>query len=466
MSAEGLAAARQAMAAAGVHPSAVEVFAHYYGLLERGDTGTLSESDLEPVSGLPRLADLDIADDEAHDALAQTAVIKLNGGLGTSMGMDRAKSLVEVRDGASFLDLIAAQVIDVRRRHDVRLPVLFMNSFRTRADTLAALAAHPSLPVAGLPLDFVQNREPKLLAADLTPARWPADPDLEWCPPGHGDLYTALAASGTLARLLDAGYRRAFVSNSDNLGAVADPIIAGWFAWTGAPFASEACRRTRSDRKGGHLAVRRSDRRLVLRESAQTRPEDAAAFADVERHRYFNTNNLWLDLPALEQALRAGDGVLGLPLIRNLKTLDPADPSSPEVVQVETAMGAAVEVFEGAVALEVDRSRFLPVKTTNDLLLLRSDVYALTGGHRLVVDPGRGSPPPYVDLDPAYYRRLADFDARFPAGPPSLLRCTRFVVRGDVRFGAGVVAVGDVELEVPSGPQRVDDATVLGAQPG
>ncbi len=439
------------MKEAGVHEQAIEVFAHYYGRLESGDTGLLPEPDIEPVSTMERLADLDVDDEQARVALRDTAVVKLNGGLGTSMGMDRAKSLVEVHDGMTFLDLIAAQARSIRERFDVRLPVMFMNSFRTRRDTLEALANHPGLAVDGLPLDFLQNQEPKLLVDDLTPAKWPDDPELEWCPPGHGDLYTALNTSGALRALLDAGFRLAFVSNADNLGAMPDPRVAGWFASTGAPFAVEACRRTPSDRKGGHLAVRKADGHLVLRESAQTRDEDEDAFADIERHRYFNTNNLWLDLQALAKALEETDGVLGLPLIRNVKHVDPSDPSTPEVVQIETAMGAAVEVFEGATAIEVDRSRFLPVKTTNDLLVLRSDVYEVNDHAQLVVAEARGRPAPFVDLDPAYYRLLREFEARFPAGPPSLVDADRFVVGGDIVFGAGCVVRGDADLDAGLG---------------
>ncbi|HSK95880.1 MAG TPA: UTP--glucose-1-phosphate uridylyltransferase, partial [Euzebyales bacterium] len=393
MSAEGLQRARTLMTQAGVHPRAIAVFAHYYGVLESGDSGVLAEPDLEPVPDLPRLADLDSDPRSARDALASTAVIKLNGGLGTSMGMDRAKSLVEVRSGRSFLDIIAEQVLALRRSYGVALPLLFLNSFHTRDDTLAALKWHPDLPIDDLPLDLMQNREPKLRVDDLTPVSWPRDPGMEWCPPGHGDLYTALEASGVLRRLIDAGYRYAFVSNADNLGARPDPRLAAWFAGLGVAFAVEFCRRTPADRKGGHLARRRSDGRLVLRESAQTRAEDAAAFGDIARHRFFNSNNLWLDLRQLEATLQATDGVLGLPMIRNVKTVDPADPSSPEVIQVETAMGAAIEVFDDAAAIEVDRARFLPVKTTDDLLVLRSDAYELTDDAEVRLVPERADAP-------------------------------------------------------------------------
>ena len=224
------------------------------------------------------------------------------------MGMDRAKSLLCVRRGLSFLDIIARQVLHLRQEYDAPLPLIFMNSFRTSADTMAALGRYDDLAVDGLPLEFLQNKEPKLLEKDLAPVSWPEDPDLEWCPPGHGDVYTALRGTGLLDLLIERGYRHVFVSNSDNLGAVPDARVAGWFAASGAPFAIEAVRRTPSDRKGGHFARRKTDGRLVLRETAQTPPADADALADLDRHRFCSTNNLWFDLAAMKQALdvRAG----------------------------------------------------------------------------------------------------------------------------------------------------------------
>jgi UTP--glucose-1-phosphate uridylyltransferase len=451
----GLERARAKMSDAGIDPVAIETFAHYYRLLEHGETGLIPESSIEPLDS-ESLDDVDIDDETASPALRATAVIKLNGGLGTSMGMERAKSLLCVRKGMSFLDVIARQVLHLRREHDAPLPLLFMNSFRTSADTMDALARYADLPVEGLPLEFLQNREPKLLTSDLTPVSWPREPDLEWCPPGHGDLYTALRGTGLLQTLLDQGYERAFVSNSDNLGAVPDARVAGWFAESGAPFAIEAVRRTPSDRKGGHFARRKSDGRIVLRETAQTSKEDQAALADLDRHRFCSTNNLWFDLRAMAEALEARRGILGLPMIRNVKTVDPADPSSPEVVQIETAMGAAIEVFEGARTIEVGRDRFVPVKTTNDLLVLRSDVYDV--GSDFVLDPK--SAPPYVELDPDYYKLVPEFERRFPEGAPSLRQATSLRVRGDVTFGANVTVIGEVSLQTGAA-ERVETGSVL-----
>jgi UTP--glucose-1-phosphate uridylyltransferase len=457
MSETGLAAATALMEEDGAPAEAIAVFSHYYAKLESGESGLISEADIEPVTELPELDHLDVDPQVAADAFAATAVIKLNGGLATSMGLDQAKSLLPVKDGHTFLDIIVRQVLALREQHDVRLPLVFMNSFRTSADTLAALARFPTLATAGLPLDFMQNREPKLLATDLTPVQWPADPQLQWCPPGHADLYPALRSSGVLQALLEQGYRYAFCSNADNLGAVAEPRIAGWMAANSVPFALESTRRTPADRKGGHLAVRRSDGRLVLRETAQTAPEDLAALQDLDRHKYSNTNNLWVDLNVLKQLLDRNDGVLDLPLIRNVKTVDPQDSSTPEVIQIEAAMGAAVQAFDGARSVLVSRKRFVPVKTTNDLLVLRSDQYDLDDAGRLYASPERTSPEDtFVDLDPKFYKLMRDFDRRFPDGPPSLVDCARLVVRGDITFGAGVVLHGEVELDAARDGDRID----------
>ena len=462
MSDEGLQQARDKMAADGVDPVAIEVFSHYYRLVESGESGMVPEDTIEPLD-MEALADVDVPEEVGSRALGETVVIKLNGGLGTSMGMDRAKSLLAVRSGddpdagTTFLDVIARQVLSLRQRHGARLPLLFMNSFRTREDTLAALAAYDDLATAELPLDFLQNKEPKLRADDLTPVVWPADPTLEWCPPGHGDLYTALRGQGLLDAMLEAGYRRVFVSNSDNLGAVPDPRVAGWFASSGAPFAIEAVRRTANDRKGGHFAVRRSDGRIVLRETAQTLPEDKEALADLGRHRFASTNNLWFDLEAMRDELDRRDGVLGLALIKNTKTVDPADPSSPEVVQIESAMGAAIEVFDGSRTIEVGRDRFVPVKTTNDLAVLRSDCYRIDDDAVLHQVPAAL---PFVDLS-GEYKLVTGFEQRFPDGVPSLQDATSLRVEGDWTFGAGVVVVGDVRVGPEGSPGRIEAGTRL-----
>ena len=437
----GLTAAQHKMRDAGVAEQAITVFTHYYQSLEAGATGLIPEETIEPLTDIDSIDDVELDPEAAREALARTVIIKLNGGLGTSMGLDRAKTLLPVRDGKTFLDLIVEQIVAARRE-----------------DSLAALARHPEIEVDDLPLDFLQNRAPKLRADDLTPVSWEADPSLEWCPPGHGDIYTALVASGVLDALLERGYRYAMTANADNLGAAPSARIAGWFAASGAPYAPELCRRTPADVKGGHLAVRKSDGRIILRDTAQTPADQMHYFTDQFRHPFFHTNNLWFDLRVLRDTLIERDGILGLPLIKNSKTVDPADSASTPVIQLETAMGAAVEAFEGATAVEVPRSRFLPVKTTNDLLLVRSDAYEVDEDGLLQMVPERACT---VNLDPRYYKRIGDFEARFPFGAPSLRRAESFTVEGDWTFGADVVATGDAHVAETGSPGEVTSGTRL-----
>src|SRR5215207_2640384 len=231
------------MRAAGVPDVATATFRHYYRQLEAGETGMVPEAEIEPVGELPSSEELPESGEDAAAVLDRAVVIKLNGGLGTSMGMTGPKSLLAVKDGLTFLDVIVRQVVELRRRHAARLPLVLMNSFSTRDESLAALRRYVDVE-ADVSLDFVQNKEPKIRVDDLTPAEWPADPELEWCPPGHGDLYTALATTGMLETLLDRGYQYAFVSNSDNLGAVLEPRILAWLAAKEIPFLTEVADRT------------------------------------------------------------------------------------------------------------------------------------------------------------------------------------------------------------------------------
>jgi UTP--glucose-1-phosphate uridylyltransferase len=231
---------------------------------------------------------------------------------------------------------------------------------------------------------------------------------------------------------------------------------------SGAPYAAEICRRTAADRKGGHLAIRKADRQLILRDTAQTAKDEMHYFTDEHRHPFFHTNNLWFDLEVLARTLAERNSVLGLPLIRNDKTVDPADPTSTPVVQIESAMGAAVEVFPGATAIGVSRERFLPLKTTSDLLLLRSDVYETTADGRLsrVCDPA-----PLIKLDDRYYKTIAAFEQRFPDGAPSLRGAGSLTVEGDWTFGRGVQVIGDVSLDATSAQRVAPDTVLAPAEP-
>ena len=428
----------------GLPEIATRAFLRASDFVADGGATTVADRDLEPLDELRRSESLAGFEAAGREAAAHTVVIKLNGGLGTSMGLSKAKSLLPVRSGLSFLDLIARQILWKREAWQIELPLVLMNSYRTREDSLEVLARYPELSGA-LPLDFVQHKVPRIDARTGAPVEWPADESLAWCPPGHGDLYIALASSGMLEALRARGVRHAFISNADNLGAVLDLEILGWMASESIPFVMEVAERTEADKKGGHLA--RRDGRLMLREVAQCPEDDLADFQDIRKHRYFNTNNLWLDLVALAVALDHSPEGLPLPVIRNQKRVDPRDDSTPLCYQLETAMGSAIECFEGADAIVVPRERFAPVKTTNDLLELWSDAFELTSDWRLVPTDAEAKRARVIDLDARYYGRIDDLMARFPEGAPSLARCRRLTVSGDFRFGARVVIEGCVDLK-------------------
>jgi UTP--glucose-1-phosphate uridylyltransferase len=249
-------------------------------------------------------------------------------------------------------------------------------------DTLHHLERYPELGVDSLPIEVMQHYEPKITADEFEAVSYPDDPRLEWCPPGHGNFFVAIYDNNTLKKLVECGYKYAFISNSDNLGAVFDPQILEMFVHSGAGIMLELADKTADDIKGGHV-VKLPSGRFMLREVAQIHPDDRTRAVDPKRHPYFNTNSLWIDLEQLLEILEESGGVLDLPLIKNLKTVNPVDPQSQKVVQLETAIGSAISCFPNATVLKVPRSRFVPVKTTADYERLLSGYYSFDASFRL-----------------------------------------------------------------------------------
>jgi len=431
------------MRQAGLPEVVVDTFAYYYEQVVSGATGMIPESTIRPVdkSEIADAATLDSYISAGKDALEQTVQIVLNGGLGTSMGLTGPKNLVKVKDDKTFLQII------IERAAASGVHLVFMNSFATDAQTRAAInMLAPQTP----PHSFLQHKFPKILLEDFQPARWPENPDLEWNPPGHGEIYTALSTSGLLSDLLDEGARYALIVNGDNLGATLDPALLGYFSFHRLPFMMEVAQRNPTDMKGGHLA-RNTNGRLILREIAQCPEENLAAFQDIKKYRYFNVNSLWINLQALNTLVRRNP-VIRLPMILNPKTLDPRNVDSPPVFQVETAMGAAISLFDGATAVEVPPTRFQPVKKCADLLALRSDCFIFQADGSLMPNPARRLTRIQVNLDPAFYTKIDDFEKRFTHGVPSLIDCETLTVKGDVYFESDVVIKGKIFIH-NTGPE-------------
>jgi len=445
------------MEAEKISQSAISAFESTFKALVSGDTGMISEDTITPAEDLLRAEDITAESDTS--LLSQTVVLKLNGGLGTGMGLDKAKSLLTVKGKNTFLDLTAKQIISMRKKENSNVKFMLMNSFSTSEDTLDYIGkGYPEL-VKEDGLELLQNKVPKLDAETLEPATCASDTSNEWCPPGHGDLYAALVGSGRLESLIKDGFKYMFVSNSDNLGATLDLPILSHFASASAPFMMECCIRTENDKKGGHLCTRKSDGQLMLRESAMCPDEDEAAFQDITKHRFFNTNNLWIQLERLQEIVDKSGGFIPLPMIKNKKTVDPKDDTSTKVLQLETAMGAAIECFDGATAISVPRTRFAPVKKCDDLLLLRSDAYIITDDFRAALNPKCNGVAPVISLDKKHYKLVGGLEAATKNGIPSLVQCERLTIKGKVLMSSKCVFVGDVKLtndsdEAKTVPQR------------
>lgn len=426
----------------GLQPLVIDTFTYYYNQVLSGETGLIYDHEIQAVDleDIKAFDHLEKYADAGQRALQQCVRIVLNGGLGTTMGLTGPKSLIQAKNGKNFLEIILKQA------DHSGIQLALMNSFNTHAATCEALA---QINPPRAPLQFIQHKFPKIQQTDLQPATWPQHPELEWNPPGHGDVFTALHTSGMLASLLNDGIQYAFIHNLDNLGAQMESGLLGYFADHQFPFLMEVAEKTPADIKGGHLARHRNGR-LNLREAAQCPPDEIKAFQDISRYRFFNTNNIWVNLEALS-TLFEKNHTLHLPMILNPKTVDPRNENSPAVYQVETAMGAAISLFDGATAVRVPRSRFFPVKSCNDLLALRSDCYVLKDNYQLHPNPERrsaGKPETVkIKLDPRFYGKIDLLEQRFTEGLPSLVQCDSFSIEGDVYFESGVIIQGGVSIK-------------------
>ena len=434
----------------GIQPIVIDTFAYYYEKVVAGEKGFIYDRDIRPVNPdeIEDASDASEYADVGEKALKHVVMIILNGGLGTTMGMTKAKSLIRAKDDKTFLEII----LDQAEKFNVNL--CLMNSFSTHQDTISALSI---IKPSRFPRLFLQNKFPKILRHDFAPADWPENRHLEWNPPGHGDVYTALLTSGILQQLLDEGIRYAFIANSDNLLATIDKSLLGFFSEKGFPFMMEVSERISVDFKGGHMA-RHKNGHLILRETAQCPKGEIEKCRNISKYRYFNTNNIWIDLRSLKNLI-AKHGTVKLPMILNPKNLDPRDEFSPPVYQIETAMGSAISIIEGATAIRVPRSRFFPVKTCNELLAVRSDCFLYSDDKQLTVNPERGQDDNClninIDLDPRYYRKIDMFNKRFANGIPSLINCKSLKIIGDVFFEGNVKIKGNVVITNRSGSQGV-----------
>ncbi|XP_050989253.1 UDP-glucose pyrophosphorylase 2b isoform X1 [Labeo rohita] len=389
--------------------------------------------------------------DNIADSLNKLVVVKLNGGLGTSMGCKGPKSLISVRNENTFLDLTVQQIEHLNKTYNADVPLVLMNSFNTDEDTKKILQkyTHHRVKIH----TFNQSRYPRInkesllpVAKDMAMTGETAD---VWYPPGHGDIYASFYNSGLLEQLIAEGKEYIFVSNIDNLGATVDLYILNHLVsqpnGKRCEFIMEVTDKTRADVKGGTLI--QYDGKLRLLEIAQVPKAHVDEFKSVTKFKIFNTNNLWISLSAIKRLQE--QKAMDMEIIVNPKTLD----GGLNVIQLETAVGAAIKCFDNALGINVPRSRFLPVKTTSDLLLVMSNLYSLEAGSLTMSERREFPTTPHVKLGSSF-TKVQEYLTRFES-IPDMLELDHLTVSGDVTFGKQVSLKGTVIIIANHG-DRID----------
>ncbi|KAH9675003.1 UTP--glucose-1-phosphate uridylyltransferase 1 [Citrus sinensis] len=379
---------------------------------------------------------------ETKKLLDKLVVLKLNGGLGTTMGCTGPKSVIEVRNGLTFLDLIVIQIENLNAKYGCNVPLLLMNSFNTHDDTSKIIEKYSKSNVEIH--TFNQSQYPRLCADDFVPLPCKGKTDKDgWYPPGHGDVFPSLMNSGKLDALISQGKEYVFAANSDNLGAIVDLSILkilNHLIQNKNEYCMEVTPKTLADVKGGTLIS--YEGKVKVNE-----------FKSIEKFKIFNTNNLWVNLKAIKRLVEAD--ALKMEIIPNPKEVDGI-----KVLQLETAAGAAIRFFDHAIGCNVHRSRFLPVKATSDLLLVQSDLYTLADGFVTRNEARKNPANPTIELGPEF-KKVGNFLSRFKS-IPSIIELDSLKVTGDVWFGANITLKGKVTIAAKSGEKlEIPDGAVL-----
>ncbi|KAG8478118.1 hypothetical protein CXB51_027892 [Gossypium anomalum] len=395
---------------------------------------------------------------ETKNLLDKLVVLKLNGGLGTTMGCTGPKSVIEVRNGLTFLDLIVIQIENLNSKYGCNVPLVLMNSFNTHDDTLKIVDKYTNSNIEIH--TFNQSQYPRLVVEDFAPLPSKGQHGKDgWYPPGHGDVFPSLMNSGKLDAFLSQGKEYVFVANSDNLGAIVDLSILilvaleilNHLVQNKNEYCMEVTPKTLADVKGGTLIS--YEGKVQLLEIAQVPDEHVNEFKSIEKFKIFNTNNLWVNLNAIKRLVEAD--ALKMEIIPN-----PKEVNGIKVLQLETAAGAAIRFFDHAIGINVPRSRFLPVKATSDLLLVQSDLYTLVDGF-VIRNKDRANPTnPSIELGPEF-KKVGNFLSRFKS-IPSIIELDSLKVTGDVWFGFGIMLKGKVSIAAKPGVKlEIPDGAVI-----
>jgi len=314
---------------------------------------------------LNKLINYNKLDNDACD-YSKLAIVKLNGGLGTSMQCTGPKSVITVKNNLTFLEIIINQIRFLNKKYKCNIPLVLMNSTLTTNNEEMKKIINNSSDIDIL--IFHQDNLPricaktnKLLNNDSFISNTPIS-----CPSGTGDFYESLLKSNVYHKLLKRNIEHLFISNIDNLAASADPYILNFLQNNkNIEFNIEVTPKTELDIKGGTFID--YDNKTRLLEVAMIPKENLEEFYSIEKFKIFNTNNIWIKLNSLINNYE------NMEIFQNFKTID-----NTEFYQIESVIGSGINCFENISIINVPRNRFLPVKKKNNLEDIRSDKYILT----------------------------------------------------------------------------------------
>uniref|UniRef100_H3AA09 UTP--glucose-1-phosphate uridylyltransferase n=1 Tax=Latimeria chalumnae TaxID=7897 RepID=H3AA09_LATCH len=386
---------------------------------------------------------------DVSSLLKKLVVLKLNEGLGNDLGCKGPKSLICVRNESTLLDLTVQQIENLNNLHRSDIPLVLMNSSDTQEATKKILQeyAHSTVHIHTFnqsSYPWVNKESMHSKAEGWSTSKKETE---KWCPPRHCDIYTSFCHSGLLQQFLSEGKKYVFISNGDNIGATIDLHILNYLLnhtinGKHCEFLVEVIDKIHADLKDRKLI--QDEKKLKDTQVPKVHMED---FTVAPEFKFFNTSNLWISLEALQrvheretvQAPSLGDSV--------------AINQGKNEIQLKKAIGMSIKSFDNAVGINVPHTRFLPINTTSDLLLVMSNLYCLEQGCLHLNEKREFKTVPLVKLG-TFFSKVQDFLQRFES-IPDLLELDHLTVSGDVTFGKDVILKGTVIIIANHG-ERID----------
>ncbi|GKV47258.1 hypothetical protein SLEP1_g54172 [Rubroshorea leprosula] len=391
------------------------------------ESGEKDEVLLIPLDKLELLSQ-DIA--KTKEILDKLVVVKFNGALGTTMGFSGPKSLIEIREGLTLLDVIIEQIQSLNAKYGCKVPLLLMNTNKTHDDTLKVLEKYSKSNIDIQSFIQGQQAEPESLGLHSVDDLYPSDP---------GTAFLSLVKSETLDLLLSQGKEYVLVVNSDNACAVIDPKILNHVTQKKIEYCMEVTPTTTSFSRTSVLSSQEGKFKLVHIAQNPSRHS-------TKKFKFMDAGSLWVNLKAIKRLVDTD--AMKMEKLSTSKAVDPDDK--------ESAVGSAIQLFDQAIGVNVPQSRYLPVNSTLDLLLLQSDIYTYDEG---ILARNRAINPS-ISLGPEF-EKVSDFQSRFKS-TPSIVGLDSLKVTGDVWFGADITLKGKVKIAAEPGEKlEIPDNVVI-----